>query len=495
MKNSKTCSMAAALLIGVTVTSCIDGFDSNETFTTTVKNAQLTYPTLSWASSADGSKTEISWPAVHGAGGYQFSLFNVTDDANPDTIFMDKIVDGVRLDIPRAEDQFYKLIVTTLGNKQYNNKGSEAYTYQISTFVNPITEAPISAGTDLTIAIQELIAKADASMDYGTEFGIDLEPGGSFVMSDKVDLGGYQVTVRSTNPSQPATIVMGENAGFETESSIKLKNIIFDCTGLTAKNASIVAYKSEPSYEQTVDHWLIHQAKPTVFQNCRVKNLCTRMIFDNCKAWAIQTILLERCIVEIDQEAQTKKKSDIGGTSACAVIDLANGFCYGLTIKESTIYSTTSISGNNPAFAIYEGKRSQQICDGIYNTNTVTLLNSTFVNLNKDCASNGAVFNMTRFKGQANSFVINTNNIFANCAGGAFKRYGLLQGQNSNMSATFSNNCYIFDGALGEAWNTFPNPDEVQADPQLTFDEESGIWKVGSAEVKAAGCGDPRGLE
>lgn len=487
--------MAAALLLGFAVSSCIDGFDSDETFTTTVKNAQLTYPELSWASSADGSQTDVTWPIVRGAGGYSFTLINVTDESNPDTLFVDKFVDGVKLSIPRAEDQFYDLTVSTVENKKYNNKGSEAHTYRVSTFVNPINEQPIATGTDLTATIQGLVAQADGSLEYGAEFGIDLEPGGEFTMSGKVDLGGYQVTLRSTNPNKPVTIAMGENAGFETESSVKFKNIIFNCDSLTNKDASILAYKSEPSFEQATDHWLIDGPKPTVFQNCRVKNLSTRMIFDNCKAWAIQTILLKRCIIQVDQEAQTNKKSTLGGTSACAVIDLANGFCYNLTIQESTIYSTSEISGTNPAVVIFEGKRSQQICNGIYNTNTVKVVNSTFVNLNKNAGSNGSMFNMTRFKGQSNSYAINQNNIFVDCCKGAVKRYAFLQGQNSNMSATFSNNCYLYGETLGEAWNTFPNPDEVSFDPQLTLDEETGIFKVGSEDVKAAGCGDPRGLE
>ena len=495
-KMSSSAVTATALLSGLLVSSCIDGFDSNETFTTTVRNATLSYPELSWVSSADGSKTEVTWPVVHGAGGYKFSLVNVTDEANPITYFNDTIIDGVEIDIPRAEDQFYDITVMTLGNTKYNNKDSETHTYRISTFVTSINEQVIPNGSDLTTTISELIAKADAEMEYGTEFGIDLEPGGEFTMSGKVDLGGYQVTVRSTNPNQPATIVMGENAGFETESSVKMKNLVFDCSGMTDKNSSVLAYRSEPSFEQTTDHWLIHQAKPTVFQSCRIKGLVTRMIFDNCKAWAIQTILLDRCIVEVDQEAQSKKKSDLGGTSAVGVIDLSNSFCYGLTIKECTLYSTTTVETTTPFVAQYEGKRSQDICGGLYQTNSIVVTNSTFVNLTKGTMdSNAGMFSWYRLRGQSNTYTTNTNNIFKDCGGHRVKRYSFLQGQNSNMSATFSNNCYIYDDILGEDWNSYPNPDEVSADPELTFDAETGIWKVGSEEVKAAGCGDPRGLE
>ena len=117
-----------------TLNSCTQGIDP-ESFDPGVSNTQLTAPTITAVSSADGSETILSWPVVMGAGGFQMSLYNINDEQKPIAIFEDSIIDGCQCSVPRAEDTNYKLEVKTLGNDKYNNLASEVSEFKFTTFV------------------------------------------------------------------------------------------------------------------------------------------------------------------------------------------------------------------------------------------------------------------------------------------------------------------------------------------------------------------------
>jgi len=104
------------------------------------------------------------------------------------------------------------------------------------------------------------------------------------------------------------------------------------------------------------------------------------------------------------------------------------------------------------------------------------------------------MFSYGRLKGQSCCTTIVKNNIFVDCSSDRVERGAILQGQNGGMITEFANNCYWYDGAEGKLTSTWGKDDRVSGDPALVQTDE-GWYKVNGAEVKAAGCGDPSGLE
>lgn len=105
--------MLSAMAVGVLlVSSCAqDGFD-DESWRSDVTNTQLESPAaddITIEASADGSQTIISWPVVHGAGGYLCSVVDVTEDDNPAVVsnMQDSIVDRCQIVVDRTEDHNY----------------------------------------------------------------------------------------------------------------------------------------------------------------------------------------------------------------------------------------------------------------------------------------------------------------------------------------------------------------------------------------------------
>ena len=111
---------ASVTLLG----ACTDAIEP-ETWHPGVSNTTLAAPEITAMSNADGTRTILSWPVVFGAGGFQMSLYDVTNASQPRTIVTDTIIDGSTCEFPREDDSNYKLIVKTLGNEKYNNKESE----------------------------------------------------------------------------------------------------------------------------------------------------------------------------------------------------------------------------------------------------------------------------------------------------------------------------------------------------------------------------------
>ena len=82
-----------------------DGFDDKEKFTCDVNNSQLESPSadsITIAASADGAYFTATWPVVFGAGGYQVSVYDVSDMENP--IIKDSLIDGCSMRFNREED-------------------------------------------------------------------------------------------------------------------------------------------------------------------------------------------------------------------------------------------------------------------------------------------------------------------------------------------------------------------------------------------------------
>ena len=113
----------SALILG----SCTDiGVYKDSEFTSDVKNATLTSPDedgIQFTPSPDGSTVKITWPVVHGAGGYEFSLYINDDPDKPIVVGKEnQIIDGCIAQRQLKDDTNYKVVLRSLGNQIYNNK-------------------------------------------------------------------------------------------------------------------------------------------------------------------------------------------------------------------------------------------------------------------------------------------------------------------------------------------------------------------------------------
>lgn len=467
--------------------SCTVSYDP-ETFDPGVSNTTLKSPEVTIASNPDGSKSVLTWPVVYGASGIKISLYNVDDANNPVPVIVDTIIDGSTAELPRVEDTYYKLVVQSLGNTKYNNKDSETAEIAFNSWVPKINETAIPAGTDLYQWFSDNAALVEAQTE---EFSVELQAGAEYTMSQAITLGSVPFVLYANSKTTNATIKMGQTAGITTEAGVKLKFLTFDCTDMTDKNTSIIALKKEPTIEKVAassnPSWNLASTQPIVLNHVYTKDLKSHLVWSNNVCWTVNTILLRNCIIGLDQKAQKAN----GGNS----IDMSYGFVYNLTVENSTVYSTTSLSSSdNGAFFVICSNRPQQYLNGAFPTSQYNYLNTTWYNISKSASGKSvAMFSYGRLKGQNCHTTITKNNIFVDCSSNRVVRLGITQGQNGGMKTEFANNCYWYDGA-DTGGNDWDKGDRVTFDPQLTQTAE-GYFTVGGAEVKAAKCGDPRGLE
>ena len=177
--------------------ACDKGVDADETFVSDVKNTTLESPEaagVEMSLSPDGSRLVVTWPVVKGAGGYEFTLYNVDDFEKPIVIGVEKeVIDGCSAVREVEADTKYMAAIRTLGNEQYNNK--EAQT---------ASEIPYStlAPTDATIESGDisawLVANPIPADKIGQEYTIDLVGGREYIVSDVIDFGNQQVTIRGS---------------------------------------------------------------------------------------------------------------------------------------------------------------------------------------------------------------------------------------------------------------------------------------------------------
>lgn len=483
----KTCGGLTVMACVLLACGCTDSIDP-ETFTPGVTNTTLSAPEVTARSNADGSKTIVEWPVVMGAGGVKLSLYNVDDAANPVPVVVDTVIDGSTAELPRTEDTYYKLTIQALGSEKYNNTESEVKEYSFSSWVPKINDNPLEPGTDITKWFNE---HADLVAAQTEEYSVELAGNGEYTMSGQVDLGQVPFVLYSKDKEHKAVIKMDSLAGFITETGIKLKYVEFDCAGMLNPSSSIILFPKEPLKEKYPaaknPSWNIDGTTPVVLQSVRVKNLTTHLIWTSNVCWTVNTILVDNCVIGVDQVAMAAAKGN--------TIDMSYGFVYNLKLRNSTFYSTTELA-SNAAFFVIMSQRPHQYLDGTFPTCQFEYLNNTFVNCTKGGKSGDSkyMFSYGRLKGQSCCTTIVKNNIFVDCSSNRVVRGGIMQGQNGGMITEFANNCYFYGGAEPDASTDWDKGDHVHGDPALVQTDE-GWYKVNGAEVKAAGCGDPRGLE
>lgn len=227
--------------------ACDKGVDADETFVSDVKNTTLESPEaagVEMSLSPDGSRLVVTWPVVKGAGGYEFTLYNVDDFEKPIVIGVEKeVIDGCSAVREVEADTKYMAAIRTLGNEQYNNK--EAQT---------ASEIPYStlAPTDATIESGDisawLVANPIPADKIGQEYTIDLVGGREYIVSDVIDFGNQQVTIRGSKVNH-AKIKMVGNASFLTNKGFKLKFADVDCAEMTAATLLGTSTTPDASYK------------------------------------------------------------------------------------------------------------------------------------------------------------------------------------------------------------------------------------------------------
>ena len=130
--SSKVLCACVAVAAGAwLLTSCADTYDDNDKFSSSVKNTQLSSPAegdITITPNTDGDRMTIAWPVVHGAGGYEVTLWDLGNDSEP---LVNMLVDGCSFTTDREEDVNYKLVIRTMGNSKLNNTDAASATEKL----------------------------------------------------------------------------------------------------------------------------------------------------------------------------------------------------------------------------------------------------------------------------------------------------------------------------------------------------------------------------
>ena len=447
-----------------------------EAFDPGVKNTTLAAPDITAVSNGDGSRTILSWPVIFGAGGFKMSLYDISDEANPVTIVKDTVIDGSKVELPRTDDTNYRLIVQTLGNEKYNNSPSAETEFLFSSLVPKINGSPLPAGTDLAGYLSSQQGAIDAMTE---EFAVELTSGETYVMNGTFNFGQHPFTLRSSRKGVPAIIEFGETAGFVTETGLKLKNVFIKAEGMTGKDKAVISYAKTPTKEKESNYFMIEKTMPVVLQDVRISGLKCNLFYDNGQPWCVFTQLVKNCVIELDQVA-------MDGNGPSHIFNNAKGFCFDLEVVNSTVYSINQSSKS--LLVTYAGVRPTQIAGGaISPTNDIKILRSTF----KQVSYKTNWTNIGRLGGQSMYHLTVDRCIFNDCANNAVARY-LYANSNDNITWSVTDNNYWYDGAMGDTGRS--KGTRVEGDPQLV-QHADGYFIVNGPEVKAAGLGDPRGLQ
>lgn len=455
--------------------SCAEGYELDPTFSPTVQNSTLNSPeaeNIQFVPSPDGSSVKIEWPVVHGAGGYEFTLFINDDPNNPIPVGeVAEIVDGCSAVRPLIDDTKYKVSIKTIGNETYNNQtAGQASEREFSTLLP--TYAVIPSGTDIYQWFQENPIPEDS---IGVELAYVLEPNGDYTMSGKVDFGKQKITFRG-DKLMHANITMGANGRLMTTAGLKVKFLDIDCSEISgsSSDASFLLFSSnpDPDIKGTGDYYIIND--PIMIQSCNIKGVQRHLIFDNKVKYCPAILLIDDCLVEMET------------TQEQAIVFFNQGFANDFTLKNSTFWQNSNALKNNNYFLQYNNSGRPDRA-GFVN-GSVSYLNNTFYNI----CYNKQWGNYSGFAGRSNVYWNMIENIFVD-SGNAQVARRFLGGRANQPTATFRNNSYWFDGAYASGEASWDNGVIIETDPQLK-NPQNGDFTVQGTEQLAGRTGDPRWL-
>ena len=512
----KLCLMAtvsSALLF----TSCAkDGFD-DETWSSDVKNTQLQSPQpndITIAATTDKSKTVISWKAIGGARAYKVIVNNVTEQTP--VVVVDSIIDGVSFTIPRPEDSNFTMSILTLANTGLGNTDAETATVvNFTSFVERYGNI-IPSGTDLSAYFKKKFT-VPTDLDLPDEFCFDLEPGGTFTISDSLDFASvtedgsisYPVTLRCTDKNNRPTITIASTTVTNPEDGteitrygristtvpLTLQNLNFDYSIIPDDQAEKTAaiFLSDETNLPVVGSTFKYVIKGGAVQckNCDFTGLKGMFLFDNNKQnYCIETFILDNCRIQF----QTPKS-----ISSKAFFYMQKSFVKDFYIRNSTLCNTGA--GNIQYVISYNnsGRIDRAGYDRTVETESVNITNSTLYNIGY-----GNFANYPGFAGQAYTCFDIQNNIFVDAGkGGSGVARRILGGRNASSytkKCVFSQNTYWTNGAAekegaplsveGATEQYDTSHSALQTDPALTNPANGDLTPTGLEQVEKK-TGDP----
>lgn len=332
--------LGGLVAVSMLFAGCAQGVD-DETFTAGVSGVQLESPaadsfTYSIVTDATGTEqVKVQWPTVMGAGGYLCSVWNVNDPANPEVLVDNQTVDGAAVYFPLAEDSNYKISVQTLGNAKLNNAAAaEASEYLMNTMIEGIA-VPTTAdlGEFITNYITENAATlaAQRAANPNFEIAFDLEAGATYQMATVAECDIQPTRVRGDRQSKP-TVILANNAYFETGGGLKLKFMNIDASGLDKEKCGVITMDPTPSIEKGAES-CYHCENPIRIEGCWVKEV-KRGFFSQSPStnWALKELRIADCIIQVNCPNNASHKSFLwpygGGKGSIFNIYLANSTIY-----------------------------------------------------------------------------------------------------------------------------------------------------------------------
>lgn len=467
----------------VLLSSCAVGEDSTP-FTSDVKNATLANPdSITFAKNAAETELTISWKVVHGAKGYEFTLYNVDDPDKPVVVGEEKqLVDGLSATRELMPDTKYRVSLRTIGDAQYNNSDApEAGVIEYSTLVPAVAKIP--AGTDISTFLNDWLAKnplygktEDGTyLTDSTEIAFELEAGGSYTMSAPVDFGKYWVTLRGSKVSH-AKLALSGSALFSTTSGLKLKFMDMDCAAMTSDALLTLSATPDERILGTGSYYIIPESKPIVISSCNISKLPNRLFFENIKKkYCVGVALINDCKVELTTT----------NTTQISYIDFnKQGFINDLSIKGCTFYYNGTGAKNNYFVRYSNSARPDRA--GFANA-YLNYTTSTFYNV----CNGGQMGNYGSF---ARNTIIYTLKkcIFQDCGSGQVVRRFLAGRNSSQMTTDFSQNTYVYNGKIGEA-DYDKSGTALSTDPNFVDAANANFTPQGADQLQYL-TGDPRWL-
>lgn len=472
------CIAAAAFMLS----ACVDGYDEDPGFESSVKNATLEAvdaDAIIVQSSTDGSSFTFTWPVVHGAGGYEVKLFNVSDPNQPQLVKADT-VDACKATASREDDTNYTLTVRALSNAQLNNTAPDQPTSKSFTTFTP-TFAAIHAEqySDLKAYFDEHpLPEGNHEM-----LCFDLDGGANYTLSGNVDFGGHNVTIRCTNKSNHARLTLAQGAKLITFGSLYIKYLDIDCS---QTNKTIIELSETP--DDSLKTKIMYGGKesgyyfimdPIVYQSCNIKKLGASIIADKAK-YDVRSFTINDCIIEVDHtESATNITSD-------PVINLkTSSFITDLLVKNSTIYSKERI---NTAFLQYNGRPKE--IDATSELQKITFTGTTLYQLSYGSNFRGD----TRTQGQKTNYFTVEKCIIVDCGKKNFIN-SLLRQLSTSPTVSYYKNTYWWDGENVSEAQVCDGGDHsgtaLETDPEFR-DPANGDFTPLGAQQQAEKTGDPR---
>lgn len=454
------------------LSSCIDGYHDDWTFSPGVTNAQLESPdvqNIKWTLSPEGNTTTVTWDVILGAGGYNFLVYNVDNPNNP-VLLIDSIIDGCRVNFNVLEDTRYLVSVKTLGNTEYNNK--EALQASTKPFDTYIVGTLIPKGTNLTEYFT-----TNPHVTNGVAYL--LEAGGEYTITGDIAINKYDFVLAGLDKNNHPKITVTTGGKITTAGAgLKLKFVDFDLSGSTNEFISYASPNSSFPIQGTDSYSLLSHV---VVSGCNFKGLTNSWVKSASATFVIPTFTINNCIFEMKLVAPM-------------IALYGKAYVNSLKITNSTLYNKSGF-GNDYNLILYG---NGDLAKSGFTSANVTLLNNTLYNISY--AKNIANYNMLRPKATTIIVTITLKeNIFLDCGNReVVKRFATGQFSNGGPIRNCDKNSYWYAGAfpateIGAANTADFSGTHFEVDPSLE-DPANGNFTVKAAQLINARIGDPRWL-